>query len=125
MWKVIEERLATFNTDGTGSKRRLVFLDSLLTQLHAKQLSLNDIREEVDTFMFAGHDTTAAAINYFCYLMGCYPDIQAKVQAELDTIFAGNNPICNTLDIRFVFRWSRKTMYDGRYSTNDLSWLCD
>ncbi|CAF1176406.1 unnamed protein product [Adineta ricciae] len=86
--KVIEERLATFNKDETSSKRRLVFLDSLLTQMHAKTLSLNDIQEEVDTFMFAGHDTTAAAVNYFCYLMGCHPDIQAKVQTELDIIFA-------------------------------------
>jgi cytochrome P450 family 4 subfamily V len=41
--------------------------------------------------MFEGHDTTAAAINFFCYLMGCYPDVQAKVHAEMDSIFGGNS----------------------------------
>jgi hypothetical protein len=93
--KIIEERLATFNTDEVinsddkKSKRRLVFLDSLLTQMHDEKLSLDDIQEEVDTFMFAGHDTTAAAITFSCYLMGCYPDVQSKVHAELDSIFGG------------------------------------
>ena len=95
--KIIEERLATFNaeevinSDEKKSRRDLVFLDSLLTQMHAEKLSLDDIQEEVDTFMFEGHDTTAAAITYFCYLMGCYPDIQAKVHAEMDSIFGGNS----------------------------------
>jgi hypothetical protein len=93
--KVIEERLATFNaeqatnSDYKKSTRRLVFLDSLLNQMHNEKLTLDDIQEEVDTFMFEGHDTTAAAITFFCYLMGCYPDVQAKVHAELDSIFGG------------------------------------
>ncbi len=94
--KIIEERLATFNiaevtnSDDKKSTRRLVFLDSLLNQMHNEKLTLDDIQEEVDTFMFEGHDTTAAAITFFCYLMGCYPDVQAKVHAELDSIFGGN-----------------------------------
>jgi cytochrome P450 len=98
--KIIEERLATFNieevtnSDDKKSTRRLVFLDSLLNQMHNEKLTLDDIQEEVDTFMFEGHDTTAAAITFFCYLVGCYPDIQAKVHAEIDSIFGGT---CFTL----------------------------
>ena len=72
------------------SMRRLAFLDSLLTQMHNEKLTIDDIQEEVDTFIFEGHDTTAAAITFFCYLMGCYPDVQAKVHAEMDSIFGGN-----------------------------------
>ena len=93
--KIIEDRLDTFTKeDATSSEdkkstRRLVFLDSLLTQMHNEKLSLEDIQEEVDTFMFEGHDTTAAAINYFCYLVGCHPDVQAKIHAEMDSIFGG------------------------------------
>ena len=92
--KVIEERLATFNADEDlndekKSKRRLAFLDSLITQMQGEKLSLDDIQEEVDTFMFAGHDTTATAINFCCYLLATHPDIQKKVHAELDQIFGG------------------------------------
>ncbi len=78
----------------------MVFLDSLITQMHKEKLTFYDIQEEVDTFMFEGHDTTAAAVTYFCYLMGCYPDIQAKVQAEMDSIFGGKIFICH--QIRFI-----------------------
>jgi cytochrome P450 len=107
--KVIEQRLATFHindvTDVGDKKnaRRLVFLDNLLTQMHAEKLSLDDIQEEIDTFMFEGHDTTAAAINFFCYLMGCYPDVQAKVHAEIDSIFGGNVYLHLLFDGIFLF----------------------
>jgi cytochrome P450 len=98
--KIIEERLATFNIEEVTnhgdkkSTRRLAFLDSLLAQMHNEKLTLDDIQEQVDTFMFAGHDTTAVAISFFCYLMGCYPDVQAKVHAEMDSIFGGNPSVC-------------------------------
>ena len=94
--KIIEERLANFNlkeTTTNGDKknaRRSAFLDNLLAQMRQEKLTLDDVQEEVDTFMFEGHDTTAAALTFFCYLMGCYPDVQAKVHAELDSIFGGS-----------------------------------
>jgi cytochrome P450 family 4 subfamily V len=57
--------------------------------MHAEKLSFDDIQEEVDTFMFEGHDTTAAAVNSCCYLVGSHPDVQAKIHAEMDSIFGG------------------------------------
>lgn len=76
--------------DEKKDKRRLAFLDSLITQMQGEKLSLDDIQEEVDTFMFAGHDTTSTAINFCCYLLATHPDIQTKVHAELDEIFGGS-----------------------------------
>ncbi|CAF5127597.1 unnamed protein product, partial [Rotaria sp. Silwood1] len=97
---IIEDRLATFNAENTTSNsekkttRRLVFLDSLLAQMNSEQLTLDDIQEEVDTFMFEGHDTTAAAVNFTCYLIGSHPDVQAKLHAEIDDIFSGILSFC-------------------------------
>ncbi|CAF1212951.1 unnamed protein product [Adineta steineri] len=92
--EIIQHRLTTFNAEqakGNSEKknrRPLVFLDNLISQMHAEQLSMDDIQEEVDGFILEGHDTTANAINYTCYLIGSYPDVQAKVHAEIDAIFA-------------------------------------
>ena len=94
--QIIEERLSTFDpqqlidAENKKSTHRLAFLDSLLNQMHNENLSLKDVQEEVDTFMFTGHDTTATGITFFCYLMGRHPDIQTKVQAEIDSIFGGD-----------------------------------
>ncbi|XP_023239646.1 cytochrome P450 4c3-like [Centruroides sculpturatus] len=72
----------------TGVKKKRAFLDLLLYHhLTDGSLSEEDIREEVDTFMFEGHDTTAMGISWSLYLLGLHSDIQEKVYQELQEIF--------------------------------------
>ncbi|XP_067407697.1 cytochrome P450 4V2-like isoform X2 [Emydura macquarii macquarii] len=87
------------NREQSGSKKRRAFLDMLLhaTDDQGNKLSYMDIREEVDTFMFEGHDTTAAAMNWVIYLLGCHPEAQKKVHRELDEVF-GNSDRPVTMD---------------------------
>ncbi|XP_014250199.1 cytochrome P450 4c3 isoform X2 [Cimex lectularius] len=74
--------------ENLGVKKRLAFLDLLLqAKENGAPLPDEDIREEVDTFMFEGHDTTSAAICWILFLLGCHPDIQDKVVEEMDAIF--------------------------------------
>jgi cytochrome P450 family 4 subfamily V len=71
----------------SGKKKRLAFLDMLLE--HAKtdpSFTDMDIREEVDTFMFEGHDTTSAGSIWILCMLGCFPEEQQKVQQEIDCI---------------------------------------
>ncbi|XP_073463815.1 cytochrome P450 4V2-like [Aquarana catesbeiana] len=77
------------NAELNKPKKRSAFLDMLLkaTDDAGNTLSHKDIREEVDTFMFEGHDTTAAALNWSLFLLGSHPEIQAKVHKELDETF--------------------------------------
>ncbi|XP_075216404.1 cytochrome P450 4C1-like [Lycorma delicatula] len=75
------------------------FLDCLL-ELSDKDpgsLTQQGIREEVDTFMFEGHDTTSAAITAALFLLGHHTDIQERVFEELDDIF-GNSDRVATMD---------------------------
>ncbi|XP_037819762.1 cytochrome P450 4d8 [Lucilia sericata] len=81
-----------------GSKQRMALLDVLLqSTIDGKPLSDEDIREEVDTFMFEGHDTTASAISFTLYLLARYPQVQNKVVAEIHKVFGENSTKSITL----------------------------
>lgn len=74
----------TAEVDEVGSKRRMALLDVLLqSTIDGKPLSNEDIREEVDTFMFEGHDTTTSAISYTLYLLARHPEVQARAFKEI------------------------------------------
>ncbi|XP_063968944.1 cytochrome P450 4V2-like isoform X2 [Lytechinus pictus] len=98
--KIIKERLQEPPRvlDGSdedvvaGKRRRIAFLD-LLLQMHREDSSftLEDIREEVDTFMFEGHDTTAAAASWTILMLGRHPEVQTRLHEELDEVFGDSD----------------------------------
>lgn len=63
----------------SGKKKQLTFLDLLLEASDGgHDLTDDAIREEVDTFMFEGHDTTTVAMNWVLYLLARHPQIQVR-----------------------------------------------
>jgi cytochrome P450 len=53
-------------------------------------LSDVELRDELMTFLLAGHETTATAIAWGLYWTHRYPEVKDKLRAELDTL--GDNP---------------------------------
>uniref|UniRef100_W8BHT3 Cytochrome P450 4c3 n=1 Tax=Ceratitis capitata TaxID=7213 RepID=W8BHT3_CERCA len=93
--------------DDLGKKKRLAFLDLLISaSKDGAVLSNEDIREEVDTFMFEGHDTTSAAISWTLFLLGSYPEYQERVVEELQSIFGDDKEtpatMQNLMDMRYL-----------------------
>lgn len=60
------------------------FLDVLLNVLKETpdQMTEIGIREEVDTFLFEGHDTSSLAITMALVLLGLHRDIQVRLCAS-------------------------------------------
>nr|XP_053637587.1 cytochrome P450 4c3-like isoform X3 [Cherax quadricarinatus] len=84
-----------------GIKKRRAFLDLLLDYAEENpEFTDEEIRKEVDTFMFAGYDTTASAMNWILYNLGHHPDIQARVHEELDGILINPDSPVTTEDVR-------------------------
>jgi len=50
------------------------------------------LRDEVMTLFLAGHETTANGLAWTFYLLAQHPEVEAKLQAELDSVLNGRLP---------------------------------
>ncbi|KYN33647.1 Cytochrome P450 4C1, partial [Trachymyrmex septentrionalis] len=71
-------------------KKRLAMLDLLILASQENLLTDLDIREEIDTFMFEGHDTTAMGICFALSLLAEHKDIQDRVRKEVNAVIQEN-----------------------------------
>lgn len=104
---VIKERAKFMSSEpdsdsDQGQRKRQAFLDMLLktTYENGQHLSHEDIQEEVDTFMFEGHDTTAASMNWALHLIGSHPEVQKTMQAELQEVFGSSERHVGVEDLK-------------------------
>uniref|UniRef100_A0AAF5DF06 Cytochrome P450 n=1 Tax=Strongyloides stercoralis TaxID=6248 RepID=A0AAF5DF06_STRER len=83
---VIKEKTKEFEKNN-GIMKDKTFLSHLLELKSENSLSDEDIREEVETFMFAGHDTTSSLNAFLWWSLACHPKIQDRVYEEIYDIF--------------------------------------
>ncbi|KAM4699935.1 ultra-long-chain fatty acid omega-hydroxylase-like isoform 2-T2 [Discoglossus pictus] len=69
------------------------FIDILLLSKdeEGNQLSDEEMRDEVDTFMFEGHDTTASGLSWILYNMARHPEYQEKCREEIREVLRGKD----------------------------------
>ena len=89
---IIQERRAS-------NQRREDLLDTLLRVRDAEGKPMSDVqlRDEVMTLFLAGHETTAIALSWACYLIAQHPNVEAKIAEELRAVLAGRAPNPNDL----------------------------
>jgi cytochrome P450 len=56
------------------------------------RLSDEEIRDQLMTLMFAGHDTSTSTVSFLLYELSRHPDALAKLRAELSDVLAGEPP---------------------------------
>uniref|UniRef100_A0A673TGL5 Cytochrome P450 family 4 subfamily F member 2 n=2 Tax=Suricata suricatta TaxID=37032 RepID=A0A673TGL5_SURSU len=98
---VIQERRRTLPDEGVddflkakAKAKTLDFIDILLLtkDQDGKGLSDEDIRAEADTFMFAGHDTTASGLSWVLYNLAKHPEYQERCRQEVQELLRDREP---------------------------------
>jgi cytochrome P450 len=75
---------------GSGEKDMLSLL--LNQRDESGALSGEDIKNEIVTFVLAGHETTATALTWTWYLLANHPKIEGTLHAELTSVLSDRNP---------------------------------
>ena len=104
--KIIQDRKKALGLTGSRSidleaakigkdDKHLDFLDVLLTARDDSGIGLTDIeiRDEVDTFMYAGHDTTSNGMTFAIYCLAKYPEHQEKCREEINKVLEGREEL--------------------------------
>uniref|UniRef100_T1GY73 Cytochrome P450 n=1 Tax=Megaselia scalaris TaxID=36166 RepID=T1GY73_MEGSC len=63
-------------------------IDTLLrSQIEGKPFTNQEIEDQVNTFLFAGHDTTSHTFSFFLYNVAKYRKVQERIFKEIIEVF--------------------------------------
>lgn len=92
-----DELVKNIKNNNNSNERSNLINILLQSSIDGKPLSNLDIREEVDTFMFAGHDTVSSGSSFTLFNLAKYPEIQRKVFEEMRQVFGDDRHRAHTL----------------------------
>ncbi|MFD9664357.1 cytochrome P450 [Rhodococcus sp. NPDC059968] len=144
MFKVVDDVIADRQANPHDEPRDL--LDLMLTTKDpetGEQLDARNVRNQILTFLVAGHETTASALSFALYLLATHPDEAAKARAEVDELWSTDaavrfEEVAKLRTVRRVidetmrlwpaspgyFREAKQdTVLDGRYPFKQGEWL--
>ena len=95
----LKQNNASLESCGTLPTNKCIdFLDILLMarDQEGKGMSDLEVRNEVDTFMFEGHDTTSA-MSWTLYCLAQHPQHQDKIREEVRSVLNGRTSITSAI----------------------------
>lgn len=87
--RVIAERRKTGEDRGDLLSMLLYAVDS---EDSKTRMTDQQARDEAMVLFLAGHDTTAAGLTWFWYIMGKYPEMQQRAHDEIESILQNSTP---------------------------------
>lgn len=97
-------------------ERRDDLLDRMLYEAHPEtgvRLDDQNIREQILTFLVAGHETTSGALSFVLYYLSRNPELLAKAQAETDALLGDDPEVEPTFEQVPRFRYLRRCLDEG------------
>ncbi|CAH1100869.1 unnamed protein product [Psylliodes chrysocephalus] len=114
---VIKERQKSFAQDksnGSYSERKRLALLDLMLQAYENgaDIDIEGIREEVDTFVFEGHDTTSLSLCYTLMVLANEQKIQEEIYEEIISVVGDSSiPTYNELgELKFMERCIKESL---------------
>ncbi len=96
---VVEQLVAAYEADPDADQDNLLaLLLSARDEETGEPMSREQVRDEVMTFLGAGHETTANALAWTWLLLSQHPDIREQLHAEVDEVLGGRTPTPEDVD---------------------------
>ncbi|WP_224449247.1 cytochrome P450 [Haloprofundus salilacus] len=73
-------------------------------------MSEREVRDQLVTFLFAGHETTSLAMTYTLYLLAQHPDRLRKLRTEIDDVVDGRPTAADALELDYAERVLTESM---------------
>ncbi|PZC73152.1 hypothetical protein B5X24_HaOG200029 [Helicoverpa armigera] len=96
MSNMVIQRKKTLRNNGesyTSDTKYKPFLDLLLELSEDNALTDKEIREEVDTAIVTGFDTSSSLLSYIMILLGTHPEVQDRIYQEIKEIFTTDRDV--------------------------------
>ncbi|WDI40558.1 cytochrome P450 [Bremerella sp. P1] len=108
--KIVDDLIAKRKNEhqsGTDILSRLIQIQR--SQAHA--MTDQQLRDQVLTFLFAGHETTASLLGWVWWLLGKFPDVANRLHDEIDDTLQGKRPtIADVPKLRYTDKVIRETL---------------
>jgi cytochrome P450 len=88
VWKIIEQR----RREGSARHDLLGMLISARDADTDTAMDDKQLRDEVVTFLVAGHETTAVALSWACHLLSRHPEIEQRLHEQIDAAIGSKPP---------------------------------
>ena len=89
----IYQEIATRRTEDCSQREDILSLMMSAQDENGEGMKDYELRDELMTLMLAGHETTATAIAWGLYWLYCYPEIRAKLEAEIASLGEDPDPM--------------------------------
>lgn len=90
--RIVQERRAAELNNGPQDTGDLLSMFLMAEYDDKSMMDDNEVRDQLVTLFAAGHETTSNALTWTWYLLSQHPEIEAKLQHELDSVLAGQRP---------------------------------
>ncbi|XP_043499947.1 cytochrome P450 4C1-like isoform X1 [Polistes fuscatus] len=103
-----EDNFTREGKDPHAKKDTSPFLDAIFKSFYeTRKYSEADIRDEINTMVFAGSDTAANSLTFLFLMLATFPDIQNQVYEELYDMYDSSDPI----DVPITMEDTKKMKY--------------